>query len=428
MPSISPEARFLGVDLRSLWGDVCRPWLRMREGPVLALLTPVSPVRLLQADGGTSSWVGGAPQPAHAGWVGFVAVELPEEDVLRRSLTLPALGGTDIANAVRLEVLGMSPFTADDAVWGYGVRGPRRGTGTVRVDIALTSRKLVARYLESQAARLQGMAQPEVWVLAGQEQPIVLAGYGEHQRVAYARRWRHVGYALLVSMVLLGGAIALTPVAQLRLRAKEAVGAFDAARQRTAPLVHQRESLLQSADQIKALSDILRERADPVHVIDKLTQVLPDETFLQGLHLQGNKVVISGMTTNASVLMQLLSAQPGFRDVRAPAAATRNPGAAKENFVIEFTLDPQLFSIVRTEQRGAAVPAVPVNAVASPASAAASPATGSASAGGAAVSPPAVVPVASPAKPSGAVFGGTVSSPAPKQTASSAAPAGKAVP
>src|SRR3990167_36103 len=36
----------------------------------------------------------------------------------------------------------------------------------------------------------------------------------------------------------------------------------------------------------------------------------------------------------------------GLRDVRAPSAATRIPGALKESYVIEFTLDPQFYGVV----------------------------------------------------------------------------------
>ncbi|MNV85927.1 hypothetical protein D3C71_1799140 [compost metagenome] len=42
--------------------------------------------------------------------------------------------------------------------------------------------------------------------------------------------------------------------------------------------------------------------------------------------------------------MQLLSAHPSFRDVRAPSAAMRPPGATKDTFNIELMLDPKAFA------------------------------------------------------------------------------------
>jgi general secretion pathway protein L len=39
--------------------------------------------------------------------------------------------------------------------------------------------------------------------------------------------------------------------------------------------------------------------------------------------------------------MKQLDATPGFRDVRAPAPATKPLGALRESFTIEFNIDPE---------------------------------------------------------------------------------------
>ena len=219
----------------------------------------------------------------------------------------------------------------------------------------------------------------------------------------------------------MGAAIAITPTAQLRLRAIEAVRSYDAIAQRTAPLVKQREALLQSVEQLGSLAEVLADRIEPLRILDKLTQVLPDDTSVQSFKLQGAKLTIVGLTANASSLMQLLGNQPGLRDVRAPSAATRIPGALKESYVIEFTLDPQLYGVVSAAEPQAS-PKPPEAPAAKPEDAAAkAPAT-------------APSPAAVPARAAnggatfggGAVFGGSASSSsAPKKAAE---PAPGAVP
>ena len=108
--------------------------------------------------------------------------------------------------------------------------------------------------------------------------------------------------------------------------------------------MREREALVRSADQIQTLSNIVQERADPVEVLDMLTRVLTDDTSLSSLQIQGLKVNIEGQTGNAAELMQLLGRQSGFRGVVAPTAATRPFGAAKDNFKIEFVLEPTKMS------------------------------------------------------------------------------------
>ena len=351
MTSISSDARFLGVDFSALWREVRQPWQGMRQWPLLRWLTPAVPVLLLQADGSQSLWHGDVLQPNPAGSpkARFTALELPEDSVLRRTLSIPVMGEADTATAVALEARTMSPFAAQDLIWGYRTYPPQRGV--VQIVVVLVSRKQATQYLAAQAARLQGAVNPEMWVRTDQLSPVVLGGYGESLRESYATRWRRVGYGLFLVVFVLLAAIAITPTAQLRLRAVEAVQSYDAIAQRTAPLVRQREALLQSAEQLGALSQMLADRIEPLRILDKLTQILPDDTSLQSFKLQGTKVMIVGTTVNASTLMQLLGNQPGLHDVRAPAAATRNAGASKETFAIEFSLDPQFFGVV-----GAAVP------------------------------------------------------------------------
>ena len=98
------------------------------------------------------------------------------------------------------------------------------------------------------------------------------------------------------------------------------------------------------AIRISDLSDMLAERIDAVKVLSVLTGVIPDDTALQSMRIQGSKATISGLTDNASGLMQKLSNQDGIKDVKAPSAANRLGGSInKESFSIELTLDPKVF-------------------------------------------------------------------------------------
>lgn len=278
----------------------------------------------------------------------FWAIELPESLVLRKSLQLPALDPQDCASAAQLEAQAISPFAPEDLLWGY-VEQSRSATA-VRLQLALASRKQVDPYLEGRAAdavRLDGdgkaLPAPEVWVLAGRDRPVVFQGFGEAQRTAWAeKKLRLHGAGVLGALLLLVG-MAITPTAQLRLRAIEAIHAFEAMAAKTGDVVAKRASLTQSADQVAGLAELLAERVDSVKVLSMLTKVLPDDTALQSARIQGAKVTITGMGDNASTLMQKLSEQEGVKDVKAPNAATRVPGSNKESFTIELMLDTKVY-------------------------------------------------------------------------------------
>lgn len=374
MPAITSDAQFLGVDLLSLGRDLRQAWVDLQQSRWLSWLTPDAAVRLLQADGEESLWRAGVRQQGQArpGSRVFQALQLPEELLLLQTFTVPPMDTASHAAAAQLQALACSPFSEADLVWDY--RTHTDANGRCQIDIALASRRQIAQYVQAQAHRL-GNDTPEIWVLLPTGFPIIFAGYGEGQRKAHGKRGRQLRAGLLLLAMALAGGVALTPTLQLRARAIDAVHSFDAIALRTPPLVHEREILLQSVEQLTGLSELLAGRIEPLRVLDRLTSVLPDDTALQSFSLKGQKVTITGLTDNASSLMQLLGQQPGVRDVRAPSAAMRTAGTnSKESFVIEFALDPQEFGVAVLAASPAAAPA-PATALipASPATAASAP-------------------------------------------------------
>lgn len=318
-------------------------------------------VRLSHADGQASVWrIGAAPEaqisvPASA--APFSAIELPQELFLQRELGLPELPDDQLASAVALEVQSASPFATGDLAWGY--LACEGAGGQSRVTVVIASRQQVDKHLQSsQTDAPSAGASSEVWAFAdGVRQPVILQGYGESRRLRYTARRRNAGYGLLALALALLAAIALTPTLQQRSRVIEAMRVHAELERRTAPLVDKRAALMQSIEQFNGLSQELANRIDPLRVVETLTQALPDDTSVQNLKIQGAKVTISGVTADSSALMQLLGAQAGFRDVRAPSAATRAPGAQRESFVVEFSLDPALFNVVTVKPQPAVAPA-----------------------------------------------------------------------
>ena len=344
MALTTQDTRLFGLDLRVLWRDFLSPWKEMRHWPVLAWLTPAVHVRLWKVDGSTTVWLSDSEQSpkvaAKAPTIRFEAIELPEDMVLRRRMTLPALPGNALAEAVALEVSSISPFGSDDLVWGYSANQGRSGS-SVQIEAALASRKHVAEYVAAQTSRLTKGAQPEVWIVSSSRKPMVMAGYGEARRAHHISLWLRARYALLLIALCLATVVMLTPTTRLRMRALEAVHAYNALQTRATPMLKQRENVVKSVERVAALQALLADRVDPLRSMDFLTQALPDDTSLMSVQVQGTKISLSGQTTNTAALMQQLGTQKGVRDVRAPTPATKPLGTLKESFSIEFILDPK---------------------------------------------------------------------------------------
>jgi general secretion pathway protein L len=339
MSAIHSKSSRPGLDLKDAWVTSWLPWLKARAHSLRSRLSPSDPVLLFHPDGSQSVWVGNAKlvNAATAKAPDFVAVEIPDDLLLRRSLALPKMSQVDIDKAVLLEVRSNSPFAAEDLAWGcltQEVEG-----GQCRAEIVIASRRHISDFIQSRWPDLApGAKRPEAWAVAGLPAPVVISGYGEQRRLRHEAVEKRVDLALLLVACALAALAAMTPTAQLRLRALEAADALDAVMKRVAPLVRKRDELTALNDRLRSLDTVVADRVDPASVMEYLTEALPDDTYLYRLDIQKAKITASGHTVDFTALLQKLSSDPRLKDVRSPSAVTRAPGATKEAFTVEFTM------------------------------------------------------------------------------------------
>ena len=367
----NPRVFDLGASVRVMRSSVGQ----LHDHPALAWMTPQLRVRLLQANGEWSLWQGDKRQEATQADIEaarFSAVEVPPDLALSRSMVLPPLSEADLRAAVALEVRDANPFEPADLVWGH--RSMVGEAEQILVTAALASRRLVEGHIQRVAALIPDASALEVWVLSEDGAPIVLAGFGEAARPRRAARRRWVVYGLLAAALLLAAANAVTPTAQLHIQSLQATAAYQALQQRAAPAMAQREALVRGREELADLREVMSEHIDPLVALDMLTQLIPDDTWLQRVQSQGTRFTVSGQTSNAAVLMNTLSGNPALKDVRAPAPATR-VSSNRESFSVEFTILPTLLqrATPAVGQNSAAAAAPSPKIVGDPAVAAAPP-------------------------------------------------------
>ena len=77
-----------------------------------------------------------------------------------------------------------------------------------------------------------------------------------------------------------------------------------------------------------------------VIVIEALSQILPDHTYVTELRIEVDKLQIVGVTRDAAGLIGLIEQSPHFTRARFYAPTTRTPGERGERFHIEAQIKP----------------------------------------------------------------------------------------
>ena len=348
-PADQRRPKFFGIDTESLWSDLREAWRAMMVWPMFSWLWPTVPIRLWLSNGESvlceEMREGAAAEPTRNRAAPFDAVLIPQSMVLLRTLDLPDLRDADLQSTLALEVESVSPFAQEDSVWSFSTAS--REEGGLHVGLVICARSMVNRHLETQFPHLDGSS-VEMWVENSVGRGyLALPGFGGGRRDKARNAWRWASASLVFMTIVLMVGIAVTPSAQLYFRALQANEALSNLRQSVSPIIAQRESMARASDLLSSLSRFVGKPVSTLQVVSLVTQALPDDTFLSSLKISGLKVTMSGQSSNAATLMKQLGATAGFKDVRAPTAAVKPLGAAKEIFSIEFSLSPEQLELAR---------------------------------------------------------------------------------
>ncbi len=269
-----------------------------------------------------------------------VVVSLPPTRVLRPLASLPLAAERNLDQVIGFEFDRLVPFKRDEVYLSYRVRGRDKAARTLQLELTVVPRADLQNILR-QAQRL-GLRVVGVEVSsaspAGPAVPIALDG---RDRPAAYRRERIALAALAGLTSLLAVAAVLVPL----LRAEATRGAL------AARLAVARRNADASLDLRKEIETEIRgqnfliERKERIPtvtgILDTLTRLTPDNTWLTELLIGDGKVHLIGATTSATALLALIDRSPRFRNAAFQASITQDSRIDRERFDIEAQIVPK---------------------------------------------------------------------------------------
>ncbi|MGJ5181203.1 PilN domain-containing protein [Bradyrhizobium oligotrophicum] len=262
-------------------------------------------------------------------------VHLTAEMVLVRPLDFPRQAEPFLEGMIRTQIGRFTPWTLDQAVYGFSApraAAPDRITLTLVATRRASTEPLLAFAADVGAATIAISADD------GSPDAAPVQIYKASLRSAFAGGrdlghvlklgWLSVAAAtavLLVATTLTGALMdgeledAQAQVTRLRAALRPAIGAASAA-----------DGLLAKRKQTSPAS---------VMVLDTLSKILPDDTYVTELHVENDRLQISGVTQDAPALIRLIEQSPQFSRATFYAPTTRSPGEAGERFHVEARIN-----------------------------------------------------------------------------------------
>jgi general secretion pathway protein L len=274
----------------------------------------------------------------------FVVFEMPEHEVVLRTIKVPAQAREYLSGIVRNQIDRLSPWPPQDAIYGFEAQPSLSDPGSLDVQISVASRSAVEGTRdELRAAGLQ-LDQITVRKTAVPERPPI---------PLWSREASDLGQQLRTARFAVGGALAATVVLSAAIStwalwsATSIAGDLDETTTRSRTL----QRLLQVGRSPQALAALpLPERAwafketsySAVFALEGLSRALPDTAYLTDFRLEKGLLRITGLTNDAPALIAPLEQSGHFTNVRLSAATTRSAESGLFTFNIEASQERRL--------------------------------------------------------------------------------------
>jgi general secretion pathway protein L len=234
---------------------------------------------------------------------------------------------------IRAQIDRLTPWSANDAVFGWSLLSDSTSD---RIDVALVA---------TSKDRIQPLIQLAGNLGASSVAVVTLfsAGAGSPQSIKLFESSFHglIGSAFSVPKILRATLLVSAAAAAVALLVSTYLGdALESEQQRLQHQISERRASLRlnsdaGGSGLGLLAKRKQETPSSVMVLEAISRVLPDTTYVTELRIEGDKIQVVGLTQDAPSLIRLIEQSPQFTRATFFAPTTRAQNDPGERFHIE---------------------------------------------------------------------------------------------
>jgi general secretion pathway protein L len=265
-----------------------------------------------------------------------VEAQLPSDQLMACRLDFPGQAGDFLDGMIRAQVDRLTPWSVNDAVFGWSP--PVAANERIELIFAATSKLKVQPLLQF----VQAMDAASVAIygaaIVGADPPVAIKLLDKPLQSAAGSSF---SIPRLLRAVLLGAGV--TAAASL-LIAAYLESAMQSEQSELQQQISQRRAALRldangAASGLGLLAKRKQTTPSSIMVLEAISRVLPDTTYVTELRIEGDKVQVVGMTQDAPSLIRLMEQSPQFTRATFFAPTTHAANESGERFHIEAHLN-----------------------------------------------------------------------------------------
>jgi general secretion pathway protein L len=318
--------------------------LSAAEQPMLICVVDGAEVVLRRRDVGEVTELGRRPLPPESGAepaapvplttevsTGRVLLRLTRRQALVRRVVLPLATLEDLRHVLGFEMERQTPFSAEQVYFDYRVVHKHVERQQVEVDLYVVPRVAVDGLL----LRLGRMGIRPTIIDVGEPEDTSAPSINllpVERRAARASGGQRLNRWLMALLVLLLIAAVAVPLWEKRRTVVTLLPLAEKARQEAEQVAALRGELETAVTDAQFLAEKKHQSPVVIDILDELTKILPDDTWLQVLELRGDEVRLQGESAQATALVGLVEASPMLQGAAFQSPVTRNPVTGAERF------------------------------------------------------------------------------------------------
>ena len=258
---------------------------------------------------------------------------LPGSRVLRRRLTLPAAARGNLRQVVGFELDRLTPFGEGQAY--FDAQELSATPNEIRVELLVVPRPSVQPWLDALERHGLGAGKLEV---GGSDPGINLLPPSRRHSPGFVARL--AGSAPLLLLLILAGSVLFLPLWRTHHRLESLQAEERRLRAGSAGVLALRQRLERQLSELEKTAERWKGTPEPLELLAQLSRLLPGNTFLRQLRLEGNRLTLQGLSTQASQLIALLESSPAFEHARFLSPITRREGREFFQLTVDYRPPP----------------------------------------------------------------------------------------
>lgn len=252
---------------------------------------------------------------------------IPENECLWGTANLPDVSRQSLTQALEETLWRVSPLPRDQIVVAWEAQPSSDGGWTVEWGLCSRSK--------CDSWRVERGLSADVPVFFARRGRAFAVRSGKPQKAL--QHWMQALIGVLgVCTIAIMVSPALMPLVLEREAVRKSVRHIVEQEPLSIPIRHKLDDLRLHADLAAELRIQLESDLPLASLIEALTQVVPDDTWLDRIDINGREVRITGLTGNTTDLIAQVGRQPMFADVRATVASVRDSTLNKERFTLDM--------------------------------------------------------------------------------------------